>query len=199
MVFPDLDVVTVITGRAEFTANEFADLVFGCVKSDTAIPADTAGAKRLADRISDVSTEKPTSVGTAEKTAASISGKIYRFPPNPLNVKSVSLRLTDLQPSYDAELYTTDTTGPALRMTGPIGLDGCYKKGQARYIQWLGIRAADAVKGAWLNDHTFVMCWLTLGLGPAQLWTFAFDGDSLNLLCALPSGREVSIDGKTGE
>jgi hypothetical protein len=61
------------------------------------------------------------------------------------------------------------------------------------------VRESSAAKGAWLNDHTFLMSRLTLGLGPAQLWTFAFDGDSLNVLVALPSGTEVSIDGKTGE
>ena len=176
------------------------------MRSETKIPADPAGAKQLADRIRDVSTEKPTQVGTVQKTAASISGKVYRFPPNPLDLKSMSLRLTDLQPSYDAELYTTDTTGPAPRLTGPIGLDGCYKKGQAKHIQRLGIRAADgakgawpdAAKGAWLNDHTFVMSWLTLGLGPAELWTFSFDGDMLNVLVAFPDGSEISIDSETG-
>ena len=197
IVFPDLDVVAVTTGRSRFSVSDFADLISASVRSNTAIPTDPAGAKQLVDRISDVSTEKPTQVGTAPKTAASISGKVYRFPPNPLSVKSMSLRLTNPQPSYDAEFYTTDTTGPASRLTGPIGLDGCYIKGQAKYI-W-GIRATDAAKGAWLNDHTFLMSWVTLGLGPAQLWTFAFDGDSLNLLGALPSGTEVSIDGKTGE
>jgi hypothetical protein len=40
---------------------------------------------------------------------------------------------------------------------------------------------------------------LILGLGrPAQLWTFTFDGDKLNLRVILPDGNEISIDGETG-
>jgi hypothetical protein len=69
--------------------------------------SDPAGAKQLANRISDVSTEKPTPIGLAPKTAAAISGKVYRFPPNPTNIKSVSLILTDPQPRYDTRYTPT--------------------------------------------------------------------------------------------
>jgi hypothetical protein len=78
--------------------------------------SDPAGAKQLANRISDVSTEKPTPIGLAPKTAAAISGKVYRFPPNPTNIKSVSLILTDPQPRYDIEVYADGFA--------PSGLDG---------------------------------------------------------------------------
>jgi len=64
----------------------------------------------------------------------------------------------------------------------------------------VGIRAVNAVKGAWLDDHTFVMNRLILGQGPTQvqLWTFTFNRDRLNLSVAFPEGSEISIDGKTG-
>jgi len=55
----------------------------------------------------------------------------------------MSLRLTDPQPRYDAEIYSIDPTRPATRFAGPIGLDGRYKKGEPNYIQWLGIRDGD--------------------------------------------------------
>jgi hypothetical protein len=63
--------------------------------------------------------------------AAMISGKIYRFPPNPINVKSLSLILTDPQPHYDMEAYAGDATKAGSRFAGPIGLDGLYRKGAA--------------------------------------------------------------------
>ena len=198
MIFPDLDIVAVTTGRALFPLSKFADLISGSVRSDTAIRAAPVGAKRLADRISDVSTEKPSPVGAAPKAAASISGKVYVFPPNPLNIKSVSLSLTDPQPRYDVEYYAIDPTKPASRFAGPIGLDGHYQKGEPTYIQWLGIRGINAIKGSWLDDHTFVMNWLILGQGPAHLNTFTFDGDKLNWRVAFADGSEISIDGKTG-
>ena len=198
MIFPDLDVVVVTTGRNNFSLNEFADLISGSVKSDTSLPADAAGAKLLENKLLEASTEKPTPVGPTSKLAGTISEKVYRFLPNRIQVKSVSLTLTDPRPRYDIELYPIHPTEPAPRSAGPIGLDGRYEKGEPTYIQWLGIRAVNAVKGTWLNDDTFVVKRLILEQGLAQLWTFTFDGDRLNLRVTLPDASEISIDGKTG-
>ena len=90
------------------------------------------------------------------------------------------------------------TTKPASRFAGPIGFDGQYQKGEPTYIQWLAIRGINAVKGTWIDDHSFVMDWLILGQGPAHLNTFTFNGDKLNWRVAFPDGSEISIDGKTG-
>jgi hypothetical protein len=97
MVFPDLDVVALTTARANYSFSEFADFISSSVKSDTSLPANVANAKLLANKILDVSTEKPTKVGPIPNTAALISGKVYRFPPNEINVKSLSLILTGPQ------------------------------------------------------------------------------------------------------
>ena len=197
-VFPDFDLVAVTTGRVLFRVNEFADLISGSVRSDTAIPADPAGAKLLANKIRDVFSEKPTPVRPAPKTAATISGKVYRFLPNPIQVKSVSLMLTDPQPRYDVEFYPIDTTKPTPGFAGPMGPDGKYREGEPTYIFWLGVRAVNAVKGTWLDDHTFQMNRQIRGLGPEELWTFRFDGDRLNLRVTLTDSNEISIDGETG-
>jgi hypothetical protein len=58
MVFPDLDVVAVRTARNGCSLSKFADSISRAVKSDTSLPANAAGAKLLADKIRDVSTEK---------------------------------------------------------------------------------------------------------------------------------------------
>jgi len=141
MVFPDQDVVAVTTGRVDnYSSSEFADSISGAVKSDTSLTPDAAAARLLANKILDVSTEKPSEVDPTSKMAAIISGKVYRFPPNEINVKSLSLILTDPQPRYDMEVYAIDATKPPPRFAGPIGLDGRYRKGEPTYIQWLGIR-----------------------------------------------------------
>jgi CubicO group peptidase (beta-lactamase class C family) len=59
MVFPDLDLVAVTTGRDNSSLRELADSISGSVKSDTSLPADAEGAKLLANKIRDVSTEEP--------------------------------------------------------------------------------------------------------------------------------------------
>jgi hypothetical protein len=62
--------------------------------------------------------------------ATIISGKVYRFPPNEINLKSLSLILTGSQPYYDMEVYPGDATKSGPKLAGPIGLDGLYRKGE---------------------------------------------------------------------
>jgi hypothetical protein len=203
MVFPDLDVVVVTTGREYCPFSELADYISSSVKSDTALPADAASAKLLANKILDISTEKPTEVGPTPEMAASNSGKVYRFARNALNVKSLSLILTGPQPHYDMEAYATDTTKAGSRFTGPIGLDGLYRKGELTYHGFAerleDVPRVNAVKGTWQDDHTFVIDRLVLGLGePAERWTLTFDGEKLNVRVKFGERPEISIDGETG-
>jgi len=203
MVFPDLDVVAVTTARDFYPLGKLADYISGAVKSDTALPSDTASANLLASKIRDVSTEKPTEVGATPVMAAIISGKMYRFAPDAINVKSMSLILTDPRPHYDVEIYARDTTKAGSRFIGPIGLDGLYRKGELTH-HGFGERLedaprVDAVKGTWQDDHTFVIDRLVLGLGqPAERWTLTFHGEKLNVRAKIGERPEISIDSETG-
>ena len=204
MIFPDLDIEAVTTARGSFQLGELADFISSSVKSDTALPTDAASANLLANKIRDVSTEKPTEVGATPEMAAIISGKMYRFPPNPINVKSLSLILTDPQPHYDMEAYARDTTKADSRFAGPIGLDGLYRKGEPTHHGFgerlEGVPRVNAVKGIWQDDHTFVIDRLVLGLGqPPERWTLTFGGEKLNVRADIPERPEISIDGETGE
>ena len=58
MVFSNLDVVAVTTGRENYRLGELADSISRSVKSAMALPVDSAGAKLLANKILDVSTGK---------------------------------------------------------------------------------------------------------------------------------------------
>jgi CubicO group peptidase (beta-lactamase class C family) len=202
MVFPELDVVAVTTGRDNYLLREFADFILGSVKSHTALSSDTASGNLLKNKILDVSKEKSTGVGGTPGTADNISGKVYRFAQNGLNVKSLSLILTDSQPHYNVEVYAGDPTKSALGFTGPIGLDGLYRKGERTEhgLDSGGFPRVNAVKGSWQNDHTFVIDWLVLGKGfPADEWTLAFAGEKLNVHVKLGTGGEVSIQSETDE
>ena len=203
MVFPDLDVVVVTTARDNYPLTALADYISNSVKSDRALPADEASANLLASKIRDVSTEKPTEVGPTPALAAAITGKVYRFAPNPFNVKSLSLTLTGPQPHYDLEIYAENAPKSAPRFTGPIGLDGLYRKGELThgYNERLeGPPGVNAVKGTWKDDHTFVIDRLVLGQGePPERWTLTFLGERLNLQARFGRGTEISTDGKKGE
>jgi hypothetical protein len=176
-----------------------ADYISSSAKSDTALTSDAASAHLLANKILNVSTEKPAGVGATSEIAAIISGKVYRFPPNEINLKSLSLILTDPQPRYDMEIYARDVTKCDSRFAGPIGLDGMYRKGEATYLQALAIGGVNAVKGTWQDDHTFLIDRLILGQGlPAERWTLTFDGDKLDVRVKLGDGTEISMESEMG-
>ena len=203
MVFPDLDVVTVTTARVDnYALNEWDDAIVRSVKSDKALPADAPSAKLLASKIADASTEKPTEVGPTSQLAAIISGKLYNFPPNQINLKSLTLRLTDPKPSYDIATYAQDSTKSGPGFAGPIGLDGLYGRGELSSHGYNdlfeGRPRVYVLKGAWQDDHTFVIDRLILGEGPTQIWTLTFDGDKLNVRFKFGALPEISINGKTG-
>jgi len=199
MVFPELDIVAVTTGRDNHPLSKLAEYILASVKLDKALTFETAGASLLAKRIRDVSTEKPNAVGVAPGIAATISGKVYRFPPNAISVKSLSLILTDQQPRYDMEIYSKDETKSGPRLAGPIGLDGRYRKGEPTYLYESSICGVNAVKGTWQDDHTFVIDRLILGEGqPATRWFLTFDGGKLNIRTALEDGHEISVDSEMG-
>jgi CubicO group peptidase (beta-lactamase class C family) len=190
MVFPALDMVAVTTTRDFYSFGVVTDYIAGAVKSDSALPPSPDGATLLASAIREVSTEKPSEVGTTPETAAAISGKTYTFPGNGLGLKSLSLTLTGLQPRIDLEFFDRDPTAPARKVGGPIGLDGLYRKGDTTPA---GVSAAN---GSWSNEHTFVLCRLILGSGfSEQKYTLSFDDEKLNIRGRDRNDREVSVDG----
>jgi CubicO group peptidase (beta-lactamase class C family) len=193
MVFPELDIVAVTTARDNCPHSRLADAISRAVKSGTALPPDAAGANLLADAIGNISTEKRSEVMAAPELASAISGKTYKFPANALNLKSLSLTFAEPQARCDLELYAQDPAQPPLASSGPIGLDGLYRKGEP------SASGRVAMKGTWLNGSTFVIERLTIGAGQeAQKWTLSFDGARLHLRGRSRDGRTVMIDGDVG-
>lgn len=188
MVFPAQDIVAVTTARDFCPFEKMADLVSGAVKSDTALPADSAAAKQLADAIRDISADKPAEVPAAPEIAAAISGKVYSFPNNALNIRSLSLTLTDPQPHYDLDIVSR--TNPSLKVSGPIGLDGRYRTAKTAA---LGVMAA---KGTWSDAHTLVIDLQYLGAGEQRKWTLAFEGERISIHGKDRDGQEISASGE---
>ena len=113
-------------------------------------------------------------------------------------MKSLSLILTDPLPRYDVEMYVDDATKSGPRFSGPIGLDGLYRKGEPTCPEALAIRQVNAVKGTWQDGHIFVVDRLVLGEGqPAEEWRPTFDGEKLKVRAKLGDGSEISTDGET--
>jgi hypothetical protein len=203
MVFPDLDIVAVTTGRGGYSLSRFAELITSAVKSDKELASNPAGTKQLANKLLAVSIQKPTEVGSASSLSAAISGKVYKFPPNGLRIKSLSLFLADAWPHYELETYPSDTA-ESLKLTGPIGLDGHYQNGGLVYHGFSdrleGSPRVTTVKGTWQGENTLLIERLELGQGePPERWTLMFFGEKLSLLAQFSEAQDIFIEGENGE
>jgi hypothetical protein len=113
------------------------------------------------------------------------------------------VKLADPQPYYDMEAYARDATKSGPRFSGPIGLDGRYRKGELTHQGFndrlAGVPRVNAVKGTWQGDHTFVIDRLVVGQeNPAERWTLTFDGEKLNVRAKIGQQPEISIDSEAG-
>ncbi|MEQ1806969.1 MAG: serine hydrolase [Burkholderiaceae bacterium] len=184
IVLPDVDMVAVATGRWHYPFVPLIDRLTGATKSDSALPADATAGARLAARVHDVATEKPTEVGPASPLAGIISGKSYRFGNNALGLKSLRLDLVAPTPAYEA-LFDRSRAGlPDLRVGGPLGLDGYFRVNDAEAGL---LRAA---KGRWLSDTSFQIISRSILEGVETTAYLAFESDQV--VVDLQDNRGVS-------
>jgi len=187
LVLPKLDIVAVMTGILRddeyYSATRLIGDIAGAVKSDEPLPPDSVAQSLLAASIREATTERPSPVGETPELAKEISGKTYRLSDNAQDTKTFSLNLVGSNPSWEA---TTD----AGRSSGPIGLDGLYRKSPpASY----GIAA---VKGRWLNEHTFRIERRILGHGETQSWELTFVGKRVDISFESTDGAKAELHGE---
>jgi CubicO group peptidase (beta-lactamase class C family) len=195
LVLPKLDVIAVITGALKDGYVPKSDVIDGiaeAVKSDTSLPADSTAQALLAASIQKAATEQASPVGSTPELAKTISGRSYRLSDNDLHVKTFSLNLVGPNPSWEYTVAAERLDRPTTRLTGLIGLDGLFRKSSAPY----GI---DAVKGSWLDDHTFAVERQILGHGETQRWTLAFDGNKVDVTFESTDGAKVNLHGEADE
>jgi CubicO group peptidase (beta-lactamase class C family) len=149
IVLPDVDIVAVVTGKRNYPFLPLIDRLAAAATSPTALPADADANARLAERVRAAAIEKPTPVGPTSPLAAAVSGRTWRFEPNPAGVHSLRLDLAGPEPRYEVEVESRRPGAPPRRIEGPIGLDGLARTSDA------GAGPLLAVKGRWLSEDTF--------------------------------------------
>lgn len=196
IVMPELDIVVATTGSARFLPfggtpsrprygmETLVGHVAAAVKSEGAIAANPAGAADLAKGLADAVREKPAPVGSpAPALAKTISGKVWRFPDNPMNIKSVTYDLAGSEPSYSYEPWRLPPGITATRLGGPIGFDGHYRVGGRMFY------GPSACRGAWQDDgKTLVFETQTLGNDDVARATHVFTERTV----------EITIEGAVG-
>ena len=195
LVLPKLDIVAVMTGALKdgyVPTKDLIDGIAGAIKSDVFLPPDTAGQSLLAASIQKAAAERASPVGPTPELAKLISGKTYRLNDNDLHVKTFSLSLVGTNPSWEITTATERLDRPTGRFGGSIGLDGLFRKSSAPY-------GVNAVKGSWLDDHTFEVERRILGHGETQKWTLDFDGKKVDVTFESTDGAKVNLHGETDE
>jgi CubicO group peptidase (beta-lactamase class C family) len=176
IVLPDVDMVVVTTGRRHYPLVAFIDRITGAARSESPLPADAVASARLAERIKEAATEKPSEVGPISPLAKAVSGKPYRFGPNTFGLKSLVVDLVSPKPFYEA-LFDRSRVGMAdLRVGGPLGLEGLFRVDDGGRDGPL--RAA---KGRWLSETRFQLVSRSLSEGFVTTATMEFRGDQVDV------------------
>lgn len=190
VVMPDLDIVAVATGTRHYPSARLIDGITGAVKSSQPLPENAAARTALDLAIAEAATERPSPVGPVPETAKQVSGKVYAFAPNALNLRTLALNFSDADPSFEFVSGAPSST-TSNRNSGPLGLDGTYRiGGRARF----GVNAA---KGSWQDEKTFVFDLQTLGNDDARQFTLTFDGPNVDLQFQNASGWKARVQGTT--
>jgi len=197
-VFPELDIVVVVTARRYVSQFALIEGIYAAVKSESALPPNPNAAALLANGIKDAAIEKPTAVGPTPEMASAISGKVYKFSDNELGLRSLTLFLTVPDPHAEYEISTHDQNNPLVKYDSPIGLDGLYRAGPP-VISNDRVRRVPIAKGTWLDTQTFKIDSQDVGYGAQRKYLLSFNGRNLNLRRTDEDGREVSVDGEQGE
>src|SRR4051812_21502484 len=191
VVMPELDIVAVATGTRNYPSAGLIDGITGAVKSSQPLPENAAAVATLDRSIADAATERPSPVGPVPETAKQVSGKVYAFAPNVLNLRTLRLNLSDVDPSFEFVSSASSSTTATYGNSGPLGLDGTYRAGgRARF----GVNAA---KGSWKDEKTFVLDLQTLGNDDARQFTLTFEGPNVDLQFQNASGWKASAQGTT--
>src|SRR6516225_479307 len=85
-VFPDVDIVAVVTAHKFVRFGDVIDRVSAAVKSESVLPPNPNAAELLEKAIKDASVEKPIAVGPPSAIAAAVSGKTYKLHENDLGL-----------------------------------------------------------------------------------------------------------------
>ncbi|MEO8482224.1 MAG: serine hydrolase [Acidobacteriota bacterium] len=145
IVWPELDMVVV--SMAGGNAGQFTSLVRQAVKSDQPLaPNPTANAMLKQRATAAAMPPAATPVSTAPALAASISGKVFRFPVNSSRIDSLALTFEKNGIArVDLAYY-----GEPLSM--PVGLDGVYRVGP-----YGPFKLPAGATGRWTSETEFLL------------------------------------------
>jgi hypothetical protein len=166
-----LDLVTVITSGlrgADFDAPEslYQRHVVPAAVSDEPLPPNPEAMTRLAELVTEAADPTPAEVPPAPETAAAVSGRIYDFEPNDIELEWLSL-------TFDEDTAAMAVGQSGIEFEVQIGLDGIH-----RILELPGFPNWGWT-GRWFDDDTFAAVYELAGEASHGQMLLDFEGDQL--------------------
>jgi hypothetical protein len=175
-IVPEWNLIAVTTGGGFDFAEIDPLLLPTLVNMEKPLPANPEGVAQLQAAVMTVA--QPPAPGSPSgavaplpDTARRISGKIFVFEPNPINVETLVLEFDD---SDEATLYTK-SFGSVQVVSVPIGLDGVYRMSLGDHNLPQGYR------GYWADNQTFVLEHDNIANNDHATYQARFEGDRVLL------------------
>ena len=153
---PSMKAIVVTTGAGMEYDQVIPFVLDALVDPEQAIPQNPEGTARLNDALAEIMqpAELPVSI-PMPGIARTVSGRVYVFEPNPLEVESLSVGFDNpSQATIRLKLENSDTA-----VEGPIGLDGRYRLASNGW----------GLRGHWSGPKTFIFEIFDIGQFPVQL------------------------------
>ncbi len=192
-IFPQIDLVAMITGAGDFGAGDVLEPLVPALHVEswsTPIPDNPEGVAKLQNTVASLRAAPPAQpVPPAPPIASEISGAVYTFGPNPANWKTLQI---DVLSKAETRLTITYVDDAAPTLVVNTGMDGVYRFSPGEF----GLPMAS--QGRWEDDTTFVANLLFV----ANIYSYAlsatFEGDSVSVeLTDLESGEVLPLEGRT--
>jgi hypothetical protein len=176
-VWPAWNLMLVMTGEGVDIDDIEPFLTPAFTGVDQPLPVNPAGVAQLEAALVAISQPPaPKPAAPLPETARAISGQIFVFEPNPIEVEALGL---EFDGSAEAMLHIRSTGGQM--ETWPVGLDGVYRMSAGEYDLPRGLR------GAWADGQTFVLEYAGIGHNDHFTFRLRFEGDR-----ALMEGQETA-------
>ena len=118
----------------------------------------------------------------APDTARAISGQMFVFAPNPLEIETLGFEFND---SAEATLHFTPAGSDQI-VSWPVALDGVYRLFPGDYDLPQGLR------GYWADDQTFVIEYDEIANNDHTLIKLRFEGDRV-VVAGQETAHEVGV------
>jgi hypothetical protein len=185
-VLPKENMVVVFTGGGANT-DEIAPFLFRAIRSDRAIPENSAGQQRLT-RVLFRASEPISAIANVRtpKLARYVSGTTYSLSPNPLDLRSLRFEFKDKNEAVVTLRFDSAT------WTVPVGLDGKRPFAPAG-PQGLSV----ATVGRWISDDEFLLDLDTVANVNHFLFNVQFHDNSVHIRMNETTGemKDVVVEG----